>query len=203
MYTLKRLASCLEKKIDLHTCTAILLILVGVIVRLASSLLGIPILNSDDTIIRLMALHINNTGARPIFFYGQNYMGAFEAYAGALAFRLFGTSVMSMRYVTITLYAAFLTGLYLLTSRLYTRAFALLTIAIFVFVSPVTLQFQILSVGGYAEIVPLCVLLILVSYFLVLTRVAALLAPTTAPLFPLGWAGRSGSVVRPTGCSFM
>ena len=127
-------------------------------------------------------------------------MGAFEAYAGALAFRLFGTSVMSMRYVTITLYAAFLTGLYLLTSRLYTRAFALLTIAIFVFVSPVTLQFQILSVGGYAEIVPLCVFLILVSYFLAYHSRRAP-GPNNCSSISSGVGWPVCSVVRPTGCS--
>ncbi len=47
--------------------------------RLAIALLGYPADDSDEATMGLMALHINTRGEHPIFFYGQNYMGALEA----------------------------------------------------------------------------------------------------------------------------
>ena len=45
----------------------------------------------DTSVVALMGMDILE-GARPLFYYGQAYMGAFEAYFVAAAFRLFGPS---------------------------------------------------------------------------------------------------------------
>ena len=42
--------------------------------------LGWPPLDSDQAYIGLMGMHIAFNHDLPIFFYGQGYMGAFEAY---------------------------------------------------------------------------------------------------------------------------
>nr|HMN61443.1 hypothetical protein [Anaerolinea sp.] len=44
-------------------------------------------LNSDEAIVGLMARHIL-LGERPIFFYGQSYMGSLDAFLVAAGFRL-------------------------------------------------------------------------------------------------------------------
>src|SRR4030067_2555737 len=44
--------------------------------------------NSDEAIVALMAKHILE-GDRPIFFYGQAYMGSLDAWLVALGFKLF------------------------------------------------------------------------------------------------------------------
>jgi len=50
-------------------------------------------------------------GERPIFFYGQNYMGVPEAYLAAAVFHIFGASVFTLRLVSILLFALFFTVL--------------------------------------------------------------------------------------------
>ena len=47
-------------------------------------------LNSDEVLPGLMARHILLEGERPVFFYGQHYFGALEAYAIAALFAVFG-----------------------------------------------------------------------------------------------------------------
>lgn len=59
--------------------------------------------NADEAIVALMGRHILQ-GERPIFFYGQAYMGSLDAYLVALAFRLFGETVLSIRIVQVVLY---------------------------------------------------------------------------------------------------
>ena len=60
----------------------ILIVILGVLLRLVLTAYGWPQTNSDEDTMGLMTLHIANHGELPIFFYGQNYMGALEAYLG-------------------------------------------------------------------------------------------------------------------------
>ena len=55
----------------------------------------------DTSTVGLMALRILKEGERPLFYYGQDYMGALEAYGAALLFALFGptTTVLSLLVV--------------------------------------------------------------------------------------------------------
>lgn len=59
--------------------------------------------NADEAIVALMARHILQ-GERPLFFYGQAYMGSLDAFLVALAFKLTGVSVWGIRLVQILLY---------------------------------------------------------------------------------------------------
>ena len=106
---------------------AVALIALAVLLRVVLIALGWPRHNSDEAIMGLMALHINNRGELPIFFYGQAYMGATEAYLAAGLFRLFGSSVILLRFVPLLLFALFLASMYLLTSLLYSKPLALVT----------------------------------------------------------------------------
>ena len=49
----------------------------------------------DTSTVGLMGIHILE-GERPLFYYGQNYMGALEAYVAAVMFALFGVSTTSL-----------------------------------------------------------------------------------------------------------
>lgn len=158
------------KKIDVHIFLALIIILVATALRVTLAILHWPAPDSDEAFMDLMALHINKLGEHPIFFYGQNYMGTLEAYFGALLFRLFGYSFLVMRLGMISFFVLFLTGLYILTSRLYSRRFALLTIAVLSIGTASMLKLQMKSIGGYGEILPLVVIILLVSYKLALLR---------------------------------
>jgi 4-amino-4-deoxy-L-arabinose transferase-like glycosyltransferase len=106
------------------------LILLAVALRILLVILGWPPTNSDEATMGLMARHIAYNGERPIFFYGQNYMGALEAYLGAIFFHLFGSSLLTLRLGVILLTALFLLSIYLLARTIYTRRFALFTLAL-------------------------------------------------------------------------
>ena len=111
------------KKFHIGPSELILLALVVVAVAIRFILIrsNWPVTDSDEATIDLMALHIAYRGEHPIFFYGQNYMGAFEAYLGAPFFRLFGASVFTMRLALLPLYVIFLLCMYFITSLLYTK----------------------------------------------------------------------------------
>lgn len=66
-------------------------------------LAGVIPFNSDEAIVALMARHILQ-GARPIFFYGQAYMGSLDAWLAAAGFWLFGEQVWVIRLVQLLLY---------------------------------------------------------------------------------------------------
>lgn len=59
--------------------------------------------NSDEAVVALMARHILQ-GERPVFFYGQAYMGSFDAYLVAAGFWFFGEQVWVIRLVQCLLY---------------------------------------------------------------------------------------------------
>ena len=128
------------------------LILGGVTLRLLLIVLGWPQTNSDESTIGLMALHIASGIDFPGFFYGQNYMGALQAYLAAPLFRLFGPSIFSLRLVMLLLSTLFLVNIYLLTRMLYTRKLALVALAVLGLGTPETLSTQITAIGGYGEV---------------------------------------------------
>lgn len=99
----------------------------------------------------LMALHIAYAGAHPIFFYGQAYMGALEAYLAAALFRLFGPSLFLLRLAVILLSTAALGCIYLLARRLYPPGLAVAALAILALGPPEALDREIFAGGGYAE----------------------------------------------------
>lgn len=59
--------------------------------------------NSDEAVVALMARHIL-MGERPVFFYGQAYMGSLDAFLVAAGFFLFGQQVWVIRLVQGLLY---------------------------------------------------------------------------------------------------
>jgi hypothetical protein len=128
-----------------------------------------PGTNSDEATIDLMALHIAYHGEHPIFFYGQGYMGAIQAYIGALLFHIFGVSIFSVRLGLVLMYALFLIGMYYLTSLLYTRAFALCVVGLLAFGSSDLLTVQMLANGGYAETRVFGVFIALIAFWLAYT----------------------------------
>ena len=94
------------------------LIILAVGIRLALLVQGWPHTNSDEGTFGMMAINIAFHGDRPIFMYGQNYMGTTQAYLAALMFRLFGISLLNLRLGLVFLFALFLYAMYLLTSLL-------------------------------------------------------------------------------------
>jgi hypothetical protein len=142
------------KKLHIGLYEYIMLLLVALASTLRIILISQhwPVTNSDEAIMDLMALHINNHGERPLFFYGQAYMGPVEAYIGALCFRLFGESVFSLRLGLIPFFGLFLISIYFLTRKLYNKQLALFTVMLLCLGSSDIFARELKAIGGYPEI---------------------------------------------------
>ncbi len=68
---------------------------------------GVVPFNSDEAVVALMARHILQ-GERPVFFYGQAYMGSLDAFLIAGGFWIFGEHIWVMRMIQGLLYLAVL-----------------------------------------------------------------------------------------------
>ncbi len=79
-------------------------------------------------------------------------MGALQAYLGAFFFQLVGISIFSVRLGLVLLIALYLICMYALTSLLYSKKFALFTVALLSLGSSGVLTIQLTAIGGYPEI---------------------------------------------------
>ena len=139
-------------RISLYTKCAVVIIALAMLLRIVLTALGWPVTNSDESTMGLMAVHIASFKDFPIFFWGQNYMGAFEAYLAAALFHVFGVSVFTLRLVTMLEFAFFLVSMYILTSLLYTKKLALVTLLLLSVGSVMMLFTEFMAHGGYPEI---------------------------------------------------
>jgi hypothetical protein len=138
-------------KVSIYGLSALLIILLATALRLVLIALGWPLTNSDEGTIGMMALHIAYRGEHPIFFYGQNYMGAWEAYLGAAIFHLIGPSLFSLRLGLVLMFVVFLVCIYVLTSLLYSKPMALITLVLLGGGSSFVMARELSAIGGYSE----------------------------------------------------
>ena len=139
-------------KIGTYGILAFLIIALATLLRIFLIAWGWPHSNADEGTMGIMAMHILNNGEHPIFFYGQNYMGTLEAYLGAAFFHLFGISVFSLRLGPVLFFTLFLANMYLLTSLLYTKKLALITLIVLSLGSSIMLDTELVALGGYPEL---------------------------------------------------
>lgn len=120
--------------------------------------------NGDEAVVGLMARHIFQ-GARPVFFYGQAYMGSLDAWLVAGAFRFFGEGVLAIRIVQIGLYLSYLATVWLLAGVFFNDPMAR-HIAVWLAAVPSVLvtTYSTASLGGYGEILLLGNLILWLGY---------------------------------------
>ncbi len=107
-------------------------------------------LHGDEAVVLLMARHILQ-GERPVYFYGQAYMGSLDAYLIALGFALLGEATWVARLVQSLLYAAVLVGTAVWGQRHWGARAAFLTGLLLAF-PPLTVTLYTTSTrGGYNE----------------------------------------------------
>src|SRR5258707_1639029 len=147
-------------KLSLYSISAFCIIVFALLLRFILISQPWPETNSDEGTLGLMALHIAYRGEYPIFFYGQGYMGPLEAYLAAFLFHLFGPSLFVLRLGLIILLALFFVSTYLLTTLLYTRKLALVTLIILSLGSIAELLVQFPAIGGDASTRPFSLLLV-------------------------------------------
>lgn len=141
-----------QMKIGTPGILAFLIIAFATLVRILLIALGWPHSNADEGTMGIMAMHIASHGEHPIFFYGQYYMGTLEAYLGVFFFHLFGVSLFALRLGPVLFFALFLTCMYFLTSLLYTKTLAVLTLLLLSLGSSIMLDTEVVALGGYPEL---------------------------------------------------
>jgi hypothetical protein len=143
------------------------LLFVGVLVLIAAARFAILLtsqthVHSDEAIIGLMGKHILEGRYFPFYMYGQPYNAgaAWEAYLAAIAFALFGVSVISLKscIVVLSLLCVFL--FYLMCLALYDQRTSLLaTVAFALAPSLLKWHFQVRGYSWYFVSIPIVTML--------------------------------------------
>lgn len=119
--------------------------------------------NSDEAIVALMARDILG-GARPVFFYGQAYMGSLDAILAAGGFAVFGEQVWVIRLVQALLYTATLLTTARLGRAIFGKPWAGALAALLLAIPTVNVTlYTTVSLGGYGEALLIGNLILLTS----------------------------------------
>ena len=123
---------------------------------------------ADEGIVGLMGKHILEQRALPIFFYGQSYLGALEAYVAAAFFAVFGVGLGALRAVPFAFSIALGFVVYRFAYRFHSVAVARWATALVAVAPMYFLQWNLKARGGFVEHVFLLfvVMLLFWSFYL-------------------------------------
>ncbi len=125
-------------------------LLLTVLLRAVLLSLDVVPFNADEAVVALMARHILQ-GERPIFFYGQAYLGSTDAWLTAASFIILGQTVLAIRLGQLLLYLGILVTTYVLGLQVLDRWSATIA-ALLLAVPPVLLTlYSTATLGGYGE----------------------------------------------------
>lgn len=113
---------------------------------------GETLLHSDEAIVGIMAQDIAAGDALPIYFYGQRYMGALEAYTVAAFSAIFDNPIHALRFAPAFYLALIVFVQYLMLTRWFGRTGGLVGAATLIACSPMFMQWSISARGGYVEV---------------------------------------------------
>src|SRR5204863_9575337 len=105
--------------------------------------------DSDQAVVGLMAKHLAEGRAFPLFYYGQHYMLAVEPWLAAPFFRIFGASVATLKFPLLCL--NILTAglpLWLLVRKATLKPMEALLISIFFIVPPPLVSARLVEPQG-------------------------------------------------------
>ena len=129
-----------------------LLIVAALLVRWPFIARGETLLHSDEAIVGLMAQDIAAGERFPIYFYGQRYMGALEAYVIAAVSPLFENPIQALRFGPACFFALLVAVQYLMLTRWFGRRGGLVGATVLLAGAPMFMQWSISARGGYIEI---------------------------------------------------
>ncbi len=144
-------------------------IILCIVVRLLLISSGWPHSNMDEGTMGLMGINIAYHGDHPVFYYGQDYMGALQGYMAAGFFRLAGPSLLNLRLPLLLLFTIFLIAMYLLARLLYTQRLALFSTFLLGLGSYLVVYRETQAIGGYPDTLASGSLALLLAAWLALT----------------------------------
>jgi 4-amino-4-deoxy-L-arabinose transferase-like glycosyltransferase len=126
-------------------------ILLAILLKVSLLALDAVPFNSDEAIVALMARHMMH-GERPMFFYGQAYMGSLDAALVAGLFSVFGEHVWVVRLVQIILFAGTISTTFVLGKKAFGSWRVGLLAAWLLAIPAVSVTlYTTVSLGGYGE----------------------------------------------------
>ncbi|NWF67748.1 MAG: glycosyltransferase family 39 protein [Chloroflexi bacterium] len=134
-----------------HFLPLLLILVVAVSARALLLASDAVTFHSDEAIVGLMARHIL-AGQRPVFFYGQAYMGSLDAWLTAAAFQIFGETVLALRLTQSALYLLLVVSGYAVAWRFSGKLpIAVMTGLLLALPVPLLALYTTASLGGYGE----------------------------------------------------
>jgi 4-amino-4-deoxy-L-arabinose transferase-like glycosyltransferase len=128
-----------------------LIVILSVVYKLFLLAFSAVPFNGDEAIVALMAHHILR-GERPVFFYGQAYLGATDAWLAAVSFSIFGETIFAIRVVHIVLFAGVVFTTYLLARRYLQSEWGARAAMLWMALPPTMLTlYTTATLGGYTE----------------------------------------------------
>jgi len=167
-------------------------VFVAILLKVGLLLAGVVPFNADESIVALMARHILE-GERPVFFYGQSYMGSLDAYLVSGMFKVIGNQVWGVRLVQIGLYSLTIITTALLGKQLTGNWKVGVLAAWFLALPkiPPTLNTTV-SMGGYGEMLLIGNLILLTTIKIVKDLSINQEKISTIPWFGLGFLSGFG-----------
>jgi len=129
-----------------------LILLLGLALRLAVIASPLGEIDGDEAVVGLMARHIAFLGERPVFYWGQPYLGSLEAFTAAPLFRVFNSSTPLLKLVPTAYSLGFLVLSALLARQLFGVGPALATAAYLAVPPSMWAVWSTKARGGYAEV---------------------------------------------------
>ncbi|MDD5371714.1 MAG: hypothetical protein PHQ40_21745, partial [Anaerolineaceae bacterium] len=159
------------------------ILLLAALIKAGLVIAGSVPFNADEAVVGLMAKHIL-AGERPVFFYGQAYMGSLDAYLIAAGFALFGEQVWVIRLVQGLLFIATLFTTYWLGEVAFksTRT-GLLAVTLLAIPAVNVTLYTTATLGGYGEalLIGNCTLLAVLRVAKIVTNDDNTFTTETAP----------------------
>ncbi|HMO02169.1 MAG TPA: glycosyltransferase family 39 protein [Oligoflexia bacterium] len=129
------------------------LVLVAIVLRLDPLVATNFSIDSDEAIVGLMAKHINETSKIPVFYYGQPYMGSFEALVAAILFKLFGISSVTLKTTPLIFSVLLIPLIYLLGIKAYSKRAGIFAAALIAVPPQMLVEWSAKARGGFSEII--------------------------------------------------
>ncbi|HSR52765.1 MAG TPA: glycosyltransferase family 39 protein [Acidobacteriota bacterium] len=134
-------------------------IAVGTAGQVLHVLLRVSALDADEAVVGLMAKHILEGRETPVFFYGQDYFGALEAYLTVPFFALLGISTVALRLVPLLSSLAMILLVYRLGRPTFGHRQALIAAALTALPPLFYFDFVLRARGGFSLAYALMLLL--------------------------------------------
>jgi len=133
--------------------TILLIVVCGAVLRLYLLWMTNFAIDSDEAIVGLMGMHILQGQPAPVFYYGQDYMGSFEALTAALFFWLSDVGSVALKLVPTFFSLLLIVAAYALGERVRDRSAGILA-ALFTALGPAALiLWSTKARGGFIELV--------------------------------------------------